>query len=327
MNEVRVGIAGLGSFGELHAAALSSLPYVTLAKVCSRTAARAKEIFERYGAETFCTDYEELACSHDVDAVIVANRGGDHLKVVLPALEAGKHVLVEKPMADTLEDAQAMVSAAESASGAFMVGHICRFQACYLEAKRQVDAGAIGRVVSISARRNVLAAILSPGNLGNPVMEAAIHDIDLAMWIAGADVVESQGYCQHNLSDEVADSYFAQARLANGVICVFESVWLGREGQPADLDAQMKIIGTGGEIEIHQPPRNFILRDGRKSRFLNPEISHDPMLLGQTGLMAEIVYFLKCVMTGTAPKHVTAQDGLRALRAALKISSACRAVK
>ena len=97
MRKLRVGIAGLGEFGELH-----TLVFFT-ASLCgsqggyvSRTASRAAEIADKYKVPSFCTDYNELVTADDLDVISVVNFGKDHIKAVLPALNTGKHVLVEK---------------------------------------------------------------------------------------------------------------------------------------------------------------------------------------------------------------------------------------
>ena len=143
MKTVRVGVVGLGWFGEKHLQVLSQLPNVEVTAVCSRTPSRAREVAKRYGVKTAYTDWEKLARDPQVDAVTVATHLPDHKRPVIAAAEAGKDVFVEKPVAPTLQEADAMFSAVKQAGVSFMVGHILRFENRYAQAKVAIEAGRV----------------------------------------------------------------------------------------------------------------------------------------------------------------------------------------
>lgn len=326
MEKLRVGIAGLGNFGELHLLAFAQLPYVRITRLCSRSETRARELAQRFQVPHISTDRQEFAQSDDVDLVSVVTASSDHAAVAIPALEAGKHVLIEKPMAASLEDAEAIVAAAQKAYGKCMVAHICRFQAPFYHAKRLIDAGELGEIALIQSWRNNHYSLVKPGRFQNPLRETAIHDIDLALWYTGSEIAEVSGFKSFHHTRELADTGCALVRLRNGTICTFASSWLRRDAQPSDLDARLKIVGTRGEIEINQPPRNFTQFDDHAFHFVNPEVVRDPVIMQQTGLMAEIAYFCRCVLEDQAPTMVTPEDALRTLRAAAQIDAACRPI-
>src|SRR5262245_21841273 len=102
MNRVRYGVIGLGWFGEKHCEALAGLPNVELAAVCTRRPERLQEVAGRFGVARAFTDYRELLADPDVDAVSVVTMWDQHAAPTLAALQAGKHVFLEKPMASTL---------------------------------------------------------------------------------------------------------------------------------------------------------------------------------------------------------------------------------
>ena len=154
----RVAVIGLGWFGEKHCEALAAIPGVELYALCTRTVKRLRDVADRFGVEHTSTDYRELLEDPSVDAVSVVTMWDQHAAPTLAALEAGKHVFLEKPMASTMDDARAIVAAAEAAAGSFMVGHICRFNPRYAAAHREIAAGRIGRIVSLYARRNIPAS-------------------------------------------------------------------------------------------------------------------------------------------------------------------------
>ena len=327
MKTLRVGVAGLGEFGELYCTILSQIPYVKIERVCSKTESRAREIAGKYNVPSVSTDYGEFARAEDIDIACVVTLGRDHRAVVIPALESGKHVLVEKPIADTPEDARAMAEAAVEAAGRFMVAHICRFMPLYLHAKEQIKLGEIGRITSIQAHRNNHYSTLAPGRKKNPMRETAIHDIDIALWYTGSSVEEAHGYKKFNQSQEEADNCTATVRLKDGTICTFSSSWLMRDASPAGLDARMKITGTKGEIEITMPPTNYRFINDNVHACFNPETSLSPVILGQSALSAEIEYFLHCTLTGSEPEIITPNDAVNALEAAILIDASCAEVR
>lgn len=327
MKKLRVGVAGLGDFGLLHLTVLSQLPYVEITRVCSRTPARAAEIAARFKVPAVSTDYEAFARADDVDAVSVVTLSQDHKAIVVPALQAGKHVMVEKPLAETIDDARAMADTSKRASGKFMVAHICRFMPQYYRAKELVAQGRLGRLSIIQTHRNNHYATLAPGRKKNPMRETAIHDIDLALWLTGSDVAEAHGFKRYNQSNQEADSCLAVVKLANGTLCSFASSWLGRDAMPAGLDAMMKIIGAKGELEIRMPPPNLVFIDDHEHSYFNPETTSSPALIRQTALGCEIEYFLACVLNNTVPDVITPDEAVKAVDAAIRIDACCEEVR
>ncbi|MHC4404525.1 MAG: Gfo/Idh/MocA family protein, partial [Planctomycetota bacterium] len=156
---VRWGVIGLGWFGEVHADALADMPGIELAALCTRRPDRLAEIAGRHDVGARYTDYRRLLDDPSVDAVTITTHVDDHRDVAIDALASGKHVLLEKPMAPTVEDCDRIVEAARKARGSFMVGHICRFDPRVALAKQAIDEGRIGKIISMHARRNLSQTI------------------------------------------------------------------------------------------------------------------------------------------------------------------------
>src|SRR5437763_5637256 len=157
MNKVRHGVIGLGWFGEKHCEALAGLPNVELIALCTRRESRLKEVAQRFSVRHTYTNYHDMLANPDVDAVSVVTMWDQHAAPTLAALAAGKHVFLEKPMASTLEDCDAIVAGAKKSRGFLMVGHICRFNPRYAAAQQAIVEGKIGKIVSMYARRNIPA--------------------------------------------------------------------------------------------------------------------------------------------------------------------------
>ncbi len=189
MDTVRYAVIGLGFFGEKHTEILSEMPEIELVAVCTRRPHRLEDVARRFGVPKAYTDYKELLADNEVDAVSIVTHVNDHRDIAIDALNAGKHVFLEKPMAGTVEDCDAIIEASKLAKGSFMVGHICRFDSRVALAKAAIDEGRVGKIVSMHARRNLPATISAEAlDKISPLMGDGIHDIDLMLWFTGSAV-------------------------------------------------------------------------------------------------------------------------------------------
>ena len=126
-----------------------------LTAVCPRRQKRLDEVAQKFGVPKKYTDYRDLLADPEIDSVSITTHFYDHRDITIEALKAGKHVLLEKPMAQTVAECDAIVEASESATGILMVGHICRFDPRVALAKQAIDEGRIGKIVYMYARRNL----------------------------------------------------------------------------------------------------------------------------------------------------------------------------
>ncbi len=127
MDKIRCGVIGLGWFGEHHVDALQQLPMAEVTAVCTRRPERVKEVAEKYQVPKSYTNYHDLLADPEIDMVTVVTHVGDHVQPTVDALQAGKHVFLEKPMADSVESVRSdYCRGRPDADKCFMVGHICR---------------------------------------------------------------------------------------------------------------------------------------------------------------------------------------------------------
>ena len=304
MESVRIGVIGLGWFGEVHCDAIQATPGLELAGLCTRTESRLKDLGRKYGVGVLETDYRALLGRSDLDAVSIVTMWDQHTEPTLAALAAGKHVFLEKPMASTVEDCARIVAAAEAAPGFLMVGHICRFNPRYAAAKREIEAGNIGRIVALSSRRNIPAA-WTPEILNKigPIIGDAIHDTDLMLWFTGAKVVSAYAQTVDVRGLKYPDIGQTMYRFDSGATATLETVWCMPEKTPFDIDERMSIIGTEGFIHIQDtfPNIGICTKDG----FRSPDTTYWPALHGALSgaLREEFLYFARCVRDGHAAQH------------------------
>lgn len=185
---IRVGILGAGTMGAVHAAAWASLPDVEVVGVFSRDAARARSVADLCGAKPF-TDADALIDHAAVDAIDVCLPSGVHADAVVAALERGKHVFCESPLALDLDEARAMRDAARRTGRLLQVGLLMRSVGAYAHVRDAVASGAHGRLLGFAAWR--LGSYLRPdvpdrkAHYGDPSTELMTFDFDAALWLMG----------------------------------------------------------------------------------------------------------------------------------------------
>lgn len=318
MEKTRIAVIGLGWFGEIHCDAIAAIPSFELAALCTRTATRLEELGKKYGVSQLYTDYHELLANPDIDAVSVVTMWDQHTAPTLAALDAGKHVFLEKPMAHTVADCRLICDAAATAKGHLMVGHICRFNPRYAMARQEIAAGNIGKVLSLSSRRNIPAA-WTPEILNKigPIVGDAIHDTDLMLWFTGARVISAYAQTVDLRGLKYPDVGHTMYRFDNGATATLETVWCMPEKTPFDIDERMSVIGSEGFVHIQDtfPNIGICTKDG----FRSPDTTYWPTLNGVTtgALRDELSYFANCCRAGTPPTIITPEEAMAALEAAL----------
>ena len=311
---LKYGVIGLGFFGEMHAGVLADMAGVELPAVCTRRPQRVKEVAERLGVSKTYTDYRELLADPEIEAVSVVTHLHDHRDIAVAALEGGKHVFLEKPMAGTVDDCDAIVAAAQAAVGKFMVGHICRFDPRVNLAKQAIEAGRVGRIISMHASRNLPATIGAEVlDKISPLMGDGIHDTDLMLWFTGSRVetVYAQNVRVHDF--EHPDLGWAMYRFESGAVGVVETVWCLPGNTPFTIDARMEIIGTEGALYIDAGNAGLTIND--KEGLHKPDTMYWPTVAGcRVGVLRnELQYFVDCVSADSTPDLITPEESRAAV--------------
>ncbi len=253
---IGLGIVGLGFMGRRYARFLSGIEGVRLAGVYDLDSDLAREVAAECGGTVY-PDLDSLVAAADVAGVIVCTPEDRHLEPVLAALAAGKPVLVEKPVAHTLDAAQAIADAASRAAVPVLPGHLLRFEPRWAGAWRRIAAGEIGDVVSIATRRigNVRDQEVLRGRTTIPLYYG-VHDLDVMRWFAGAEATTIFARCRSGAvraaGYDVADLYCAVVTFENGALGSAELGWHVPATTTAARSAGVLVIGTHGVIQIDQ---------------------------------------------------------------------------
>jgi predicted dehydrogenase len=313
MTDVRIGLIGLGAFGESHLRALRGVPGVTVTAVCSRSLDRAREIAAAWNVPHAFDDHLGLCDHPGVEAVIVATEESRHVAPTLAALEAGKHVLVEKPLATTRDDALAIRAAAATARGRLLPGHIVRFEVRYAAVRDAVAQGDLGTIAAMHATRNRPRATLDTYRRCHPALVTAIHDIDAMLWISGEKPVTVRGH--HRLDDGPDGVYGVWGTLTfpSGAIATLEAAWMVPDGAGLANGDTFAVLGTLGSARIDMAAAGLQIQVS--GRLQIPDAVYEPELHDVTGgaLHAELAHFARLVRDPDLPPVATANDGLNAV--------------
>ncbi len=325
MNRLRVGVIGAGLMGERHARIYASLPDVELVAVCDTREEVARRVAAATGAAA-CTDGRALVARDDLEAVSVCTSDEAHRAPCEAAARAGKHVLVEKPIAMTVGDAEAIIEAAARAGVVLLVGHCLRFDPRYHAARAAIAAGELGAIQTIYTRRsNTVAAQDRLGGRCSLPRFLGVHDYDVMRWFTGSEVervgAESKWGLLRGRGFDVEDANCALLRFASGALGIAELNWILPRGFPASGDHRADVVGDRGALAIATLETG--LRRADEQRAVVVDTMTAPVVEGYPGGMFsfELRHFVDCVR-GRATPAITPHDALMALRVALAVERA-----
>jgi len=333
---IGIGIIGAGFMGMLHARAFSQLPDARVVAASDPVVREPPRLPGMPRPLELHADHRQLLRRNDVQAVVIASPENLHRQAVEDAAVAGKHILLEKPIATTLEDADAIIQAARRGSIKLVMGHLLRYDVRYAQVKSAIEHGTIGTPRVCYARRN--ATMAEARRLGGRVEVEhyiSVHDIDLALWYfadepvrVSAETVE--GPVKRELG--VHDFIWTTVRFRNGGLAVLETGWgltdaIARWRQPGDWggfgDVCMEVIGEKGSLYLDYRPMTLAGVDDEGWKF--PDTLHWPQMHGEVvgDLLEEDRAFLR-VLHGEREILTTAEDGRKALEVVVAAQESVR---
>jgi UDP-N-acetylglucosamine 3-dehydrogenase len=313
MKKLGVAVVGTGFWGKNHARVYSELASTELVAVCDMNQERAKAVADQFGVKAY-TSSSRMLKNGDVEAVSVCTWSTKLAEEALKALKAGKHVLVEKPMATHTKQAEKLLGVAEKSGLYLTAGFLMRFIPGLQHIREAVENKKIGELVCATARR----VSQWPERIGDVgvVKDTAIHDIDVMRYISDEDpisVYAKTGSMRHRKFED-----YAQIMLTyeDGKSAFIESNWLTpyktRTLTVTGSDAIMRLDYMTQELWIEEPKENL-----------------QPRYPWQEPLKLELQHFADCILEKKKPL-ITGVDGLKALQiaeAALRSSAKNRAIK
>ena len=338
-NRIGIGIIGAGFMGMLHARAFSQLPDAYVPALADPALKSAPSLPDQQEKPDLYKNYRELLARKDVDAVVIATPEDLHREAGAEAASAGKHILLEKPIATTLEDADAIIDAAAKGAVKLMMAHILRFDTRYAQIKAAVQEETIGKPLVCYARRN--APVQEARRLGGRVEVEdyiSVHDLDQAFWFFDDDAVRvSAEIVEGPVMEElgVHDFIWITLRFKGGGLAVIETGWGLSESmvqwkRPETWggfgDVCLQLIGERGSLYLNYRPMLLSAVDEEGWKF--PDTLHWPQLHGEVvgAVLEEDRYFLK-VVRGEREIISSGADGRRAAEVVLAAKKAYRSGK
>ena len=317
---VRTAVIGVGAMGRHHARLYHNLPGSELVAVADADEVTGRAAAHRHGTR-FYADHRAMLDAEDVEAVSICVPTTLHLDVASEVIRRGIHVLVEKPIAASVSDGQAMIDQARAQGVTCAVGHIERFNPAVIELKRRLDAGELGRMFEIVARRKgpFPVRIRDVG----VVVDLAAHDLDIMWYLTGVEVTRVYAETAQHVHKLQEDMLSGLLRFDDGTVGVLDIDWL----TPTKI-RELSVIGERGMFQVNYLTQDLfffenaqatgawdtlsILRGVAEGRMVRHTVAK------KEPLSTEIEAFLATVR-GKEASSVKGEDRLRALRQALAI--------
>ncbi|PIV63908.1 MAG: hypothetical protein COS11_04925 [bacterium (Candidatus Ratteibacteria) CG01_land_8_20_14_3_00_40_19] len=313
MKKLGIGVIGL-NMGGSHLVGYRNNPATRIVGVCNLDEKKAREKAKEFGAIIATSDYKDLLKSKDIDIISVATPDYFHCEQSVAAMEAGKNVLCEKPMAPTLEDCRKMIETAEKTKRKFMVGQVCRFAPGFVKTKELIGSGEIGELFLVESEYahnyskvgGVGGWRKDPIKLREPFLGGGCHVVDLLRWIAG-DAEEAFAYSNHRclLDWPVDDATMAVFKFKNGIIGkVMVSI-----GCLRPYTMRSVFYGTKGTIISDNTSLTISISKGK-------EFTSIPVDIASHNVGAEINELVNCILEDK-PVITDAREGAKTVATCL----------
>lgn len=340
MEKLKVGIIGCGSIAKhRHLPEYFNNDHIEIIAVCDIVEERASELAEQYKAKSY-TNYKDLLDDPEITAVSVCTPNYLHADISVAALNAGKHVLCEKPMATSLEEAKEMIEAAEKNNRRLMIAHNQRFVPSHEKAKQLIEKGEIGKIYSFRTafghggpegwsvdgkeswffRKNE-AFIGAMGDLG-------VHKTDLLRYILGEEIVEVGAFVETSAKEnaDVDDTAVCMLKTESGIIGTLAASW----SYVSKEDNSTVIYGEKAIMRLEDDPAYSLIVQYKTGEVVNYELGG--IQTNEEGKQTDsqvIKHFVNAILNDSEPL-VTGEEGMKSLQvvlAALESNETKRIVK
>jgi predicted dehydrogenase len=318
----RIGLVGLGYWGPNLARNFDNL--ADLAWLCDLDEEHRNAFAARYPGATVTGDYDELLAS-DVEAVVIATPVPTHYELAKRALEAGKHVLVEKPPAMKGSEMDELVALAADRDLVLMPGHLLLYHPGVRKLKELVDSGELGDVLCVYTNRQNLGIVRANENA---LWSLGVHDLSVILWLIGEDPVEVAAHGRDFLNDGVEDVVFCYLRFPSGKIAHMHLSWL----DPHKM-RKMTVVGNEkmvvfDDMELERKVTVYEKGPWRRSEAYGEWQTrtgdiHIPKVDTAEPLRLECEAFL-ALLRGEGDRRAVAEDGAMVVRALDRLTESLR---
>jgi predicted dehydrogenase len=321
---VRVGIAGLGRFGRLHAGVLARLPDAEIVAICDPRAEDVTAVGDTYGVAGRYHDFATMLDHPGLDAVFIVTPEATHEVMAPLVIERGLTLFMEKPLATSAAKGRELLELAGAKQSILQIGFVLRFETQHAFLKAELDAGNFGEIVMARVKRNCTRDwIVDYGDRAHLVHETIIHDIDLLLWFFQSRCTSVYAVDRRISGYRNPDALMALLTFENGAVVTLETGWVVPQGAPANtltenwhgtIDAELEIAGTKQSARFRGLETG--LQIWSSSLVKSPDPGLWPEVHGAVSgaLRAEDAHFIECVRTGRPSTVASVPDALEGLR-------------
>lgn len=317
VDKVRIGVVGLGIMGEQYVRIYNAHPLAEVVAICNRSSERLNAIGDKYEIATRYTQLNDLLSDARLDAVCVATPDFAHFAPVKAALDAGMHVLCEKPFTTELAEADELLRISRSRPDQrLQVAFNHRWLSSYNHGFSSIRKGDIGKPVAGYARKNdtiwVATEMIDWAAKTTPIHFLGAHDIDLMRWFFASEPVEVRAYgAKGVLLERGVDTYDlvqAQVKFESGAFATIESAWIYPNVFPTIVDSFVEVVGSSGHLHFDRKRESIEMSTDKQFTF--PKVFLTAEIFGKLrGAFVECLSdFLDSIINRTEP-NVTAFDG------------------
>jgi len=312
---VRVGVVGLGYWGPNLARNFHGLPGCELTWICDDSAERLEQVGARLPGARRTTSLDELLAAEDVDAVAIATPVPTHAELARRVLAAGKHCFVEKPLAQSVEDAQAVVDAAAEAGRTLMVGHLLEYHPGLERLRELVEGGELGDVRYIYGNRLNLGKLRSEENA---LWSLGAHDVSVVLRLAGEEPEECHAFGESYMHPGVEDVVFCFMRFPSGLVAHLHLSWLDPHKERRFTVVGARRMATFDDMALEQKLTVYDKGFDQSFEGYGEYIARSgdvwsPQTSNEEPLRIECTHFVECLREGR-PVRSDGAAGVRVVR-------------
>jgi predicted dehydrogenase len=313
---ISVGVVGLGYWGPNLARNFAAIPGSELAWCCDSSLEAQSRIRAAFPAVRVTGDVDELLRDPELDAIAIATPVPTHAELTVRVLEAGKHCLVEKPLAQAAVDAERVMAAAEAAGRTLMVGHLLEYHPGVQQLKALADSGELGdRIYYIYGNRLNLGKLRSDENA---LWSLGAHDVSVVLYLAGEEPTEVSAEGESYVRAGVEDVVFCFMRFPSGLSAHLHLSWLDPHKERRFTVVGSRRMATFDDMAIEGKLTVYDKGFDEDSRGYGEYItraggSWSPRVPNVEPLRVECEHFVDCVRTGQRPRS-NGESGLRVVR-------------
>jgi predicted dehydrogenase len=326
MERARIGVIGAGFIGEVHLRALAFNRRADVRAIAEVDAERGRDVQRRFNVPNVYTDVREMLEKEQLDGVVVATPDQLHREPVELAAQAGVHVLLEKPIATTVEDAEAIIDVTRKAGVKLMLAFVLRFTLPYQQLRAKIEAGEVGTPTMAYGKRAVSspeAHRLAGRCTVNDYL--SIHDTDTILWNMGTDVesvyAQRGSFVLKEQGLDTPDFYWTMLRFKSGATAVTHSHWAMPVAFPNAPESELLITGTKGAVHLRLAGQHLVFAND--SGFEAPDVSYGFAAPDAGSFRKEDEHFTDCIIEDREPL-VGGIDGLNALKVILAADESIR---